>query len=336
MEIIDGYTHITPDGYLEALSKTSNPNARDWAARFHELGKEHPQFYDLQARISDMDDFSISAQVTMVHNIIEPHMFQLEPKDHVRLAKLINDGVSRVVQRSGGRVIGLATIPFTALEDEGLEEMDRAVKDLNLKGFMALSHVLGKPIDKFQPFWERASRLDTPVYIHPGDPISNAGREYENEYDLMHVFGWPFETTLALCRLAFGGTIQKYPNLRILGHHFGGMIPFFAGRIQESYRRKASPPKPDRYGSIPENETAMDQLRKLYYDTAVGGNEAAVKCGYDVFGADRMVFSTDYPWGPNGGRGRLELYPKAILKLGTTESEQATIYNRNLKKIFRI
>ena len=58
--------------------------------------------------------------------------------------------------------------------------------------------------------------------------------------NLAHVFGWPFETTLTLPRLIFSGILEKYPELKIVAHHLGGMIPFFSGRIRESYSERAS------------------------------------------------------------------------------------------------
>ncbi|MDG6907493.1 MAG: amidohydrolase [Nitrososphaerota archaeon] len=315
---------------------SSSENAKKIGLRMEKICEANPNFINLEKRLEHLDKCNIDSQVTMVHNTIEPNMITLQREEEFKLCKIINNDVSDLARSSKGRIHGIGTIPFDSLEDGGLEEMDRAVHDLGLKGFMVLTNIHGKSIDHFSSFWERVAKLGVVVYLHPSDPVSAQGRPYEDEYDLMHVFGWPFETTLALSRIVFSGILDKFPNLRLISHHLGGMIPFFFGRIAESYDRRSSFVKVSQVEAAQKSTSMTELFKKFYYDTAVGGNKHAVRLGYEIFGAERLVFSTDYPWGPEGGQVRLRTYPKAVQELGLSKEEQENILGANIRRILRV
>ena len=336
MQIIDSYTHYTPPNYLKDLAKSSSQESRNVAQRMQGICEASPNFVNLERRIEHLDRHNIASQVTMVHNSIEPNMFPLQEQEEVSFCKLINNDIANLVNSSKGRIYGLATVPFDSLEEEGLDEMRRAIQDLGLRGFMVLTNIHGKPIDQFATFWNLAAKLGTPVWLHPSNPASTQGRPYEDEFDLVHVMGWPFETSLALARIVFTGLPQKYPRLRIISHHLGGMIPFYMGRIAESYDRKSTFVNVDQAMSVQQSSSVTEYFKQFYYDTAVGGNKAAVRCGYEVFGAERVLFSTDYPWGPEGGQARLRTYPQVIRSIGISPEEQELIFEGNIRSILGI
>jgi len=211
--------------------------------------------------------------------------------------------------------------------------MKRATKTLGIKAFGVPSHIRGKPLDAFPAFWERAAELDVPVYIHPVDPASSAGREYEKDFDLTHNFGWPFETVLALARLVFSGTMEKLPTLKVVSHHLGGgMIPFFMGRTQETYENERQQEMLGRTLKKP----LKDYFSLFYYDTAVGGHPPAIRCCIDTFGIDHIVFATDAPWGPKGGEGRLRDYPGIIKALNLAGKDYNKIMGGNARRILKV
>lgn len=292
---------------------------------------------DVSARLLELDKYRIDYEITAVSQDVDPNKFpSFDPELRIELCKLLNDEMAHIMKESHGRIYSLGTLPFDSLETLGIEEMRRAVHDLGLKGFMVLSNLSGEPIDKYEKFWAEAERLGVPVYIHPVDPVTSSSRRYEDDYDLMHVFGWPFETTLILSRLIFSGTTQKYPNLKILAHHLGGMIPFFAGRINESYSKTMGLVKEYQKVGMIDMRPALEFFKFFYYDTAVGGNVAAIKCGCDVFGADRVIFGTDYPFGPEAGRVRLATYPGKILEVGLSTAEREMVFEGNASKLLDV
>lgn len=333
---IDAYTHCTPPNYLKELLKYDSPEIRKEASRIQKLGEEHPQFMRIETRLRDMSKYGIDMQVTMIHMPIDANRFDFkDEEERARLCRLANDDMSGIVAKSKGKIISLGMPP---LYEPSLckEEMRRAVKDLGLKGFMIPTHARGMPIDKLPHFWEQAEKLDVAVYVHPVDPFVTTGRPYENEYDLSHVFGWPFETSIAFARLIFSGIMNRFPKLRVLSHHLGGMIPFLAGRIDESYDYSASLVNPESKANRLLKGRAIDFFRQFYYDTAVGGNPAAIKCGLEIFGPERIVFSTDYPWGPKGGRQRLERYPAIMQALKVSKKQRDMITEENVRKLIKL
>ncbi len=180
--------------------------------------------------------------------------------------------------------------------------------------------------------------MDIPVYIHPFNPAQN--RTSERDYIIFHSLGHPFETAVALCRLVFSGVIDRYPTLKIVNHHCGGMIPFFLGRINETYLDRID----ETYGAESKRKPTdlvmakplFDHFSQFYMDTAVGGSVPAIRCTYEVFGADRLLFATDAPNGPDKGERRLADYPNILRSVGLSEAENEKIFAGNARKLLKL
>ncbi len=184
---------------------------------------------------------------------------------------------------------------------------------------------------EFLPFFERAARLNAAIFIHPLNPASWEGRTYEKDYDLNHVFGWPFETTLTLSRLIFAGVLEKYPTLKLVSHHLGAMIPFYAERVIRSYDKEMC----EKVGIfLP--RPIMDYFNMIYHDTAVDASIPALTCGTKVFNPDRIVFATDYPHGSAGGVSRFEKFPGAIEELEISREDKLKIFETNARRLLGI
>lgn len=333
--IIDAYTHWTPVNFVKELAKSSDGSAREAAEYAINLSAEKPNFIEMEKRLQDLDRYGFEQQVTMVHSIIEPNTFNLSTKENLKLASVINDDLVELNRKSKGRILGVGTIPLHALDSGGLEEMNRAV-DLGLKGFMMPTNALGKPVDAFLPALERASKLEVPIYIHPVDTLESMGRPYEIEYDLMHVLGWPYETSVIWARLVLSGIMEKLPHLNVVTHHLGGTIPYLIGRIQESYDAKASKVMNVKGELFNSRTSPVDMIKRFHYDTAIGGNPAAIKCGSEVIGYKNIIFSTDYPWGPDAGRTRMNTYPDHVRKANFSPDELEEIFSKNITKLLKL
>jgi len=307
-------------------------------SRMRPIQESKPHFTDTQKRLEDLDRYSFAGQVTMIQPNLDPTCLDLSNEQELEFARLANDELAQIMNSSNGRIVALGVIPTNVSDDLYLVEMRRAVQELGLKGFMTMTNLKGKPIDQYEPMWAEAEKLDAAVYLHPVDPVNYSGRPYEDQYDLAHVFGWPFETSLVLPRIIFSGILEKYPRLKIVAHHLGGMIPFFSGRIRESYSERASSSRmaEEKAGLRKKlSKPAWEYFKRFYYDTAVG-SAAAIKCGYENFGSKNLVFSTDYPWGEDGGRERLTSYPKLVQELNLPQEEQSEIFEENISKLLKI
>lgn len=344
--IVDAYTHFCPLKYVDGLARSSNRGVKEIIEKTQSFFRIRPQFNDVKERLRDLDNSNIDVQVTSIVPGLDPNLLPLGSDEQVTLSRLINDGMFEVMRKTDRRILPVGSVRLVALEssdqddlklNEMKSEMRRAVKELGLNGFMVPTHIAGIPIDRFRSFWKEAATLEAPVLIHPTNTITNAGRPYEDEYDLMHVFGWPFETTLTLSRLVFSGIMEEYPGLKVIAHHLGGMIPFFAGRIMESYSERlgtVARPEPEMLKRL--TKPPFEYFKMFYYDTAVGGSTSAVKCGYEVFGADQLVFATDYPYGPEGGRVRLKSYPDVVRQLSLPKEDEDKIFSRNIFRLLGI
>ena len=332
--IIDGYTHMFHETSLEAFKKMGGNWAQEKVAKLSARAQPKKAIFDVQERLGFLERNNIDMQV-----ITPPHFMYstFMPEDmgtKLKVMQVINDGMGRLMEESKGKLIGVGTVPLEKYDKYGKQELERAVNTCGLKGVSIASHWYGKPLDstEFLDFWAHAAEMDLPVYIHPADPVVSTGRTYEAEYDLTHNFGWPFETILMLSRLVFSGVLERYPTLKIVSHHLGGGIPFFWGRIEETY----APENQERLIGRKMPKPLYDLFSLIYYDTAVGGNASAIKCAYDIFGADKLVFATDAPFGPGTGEERLASYPKVIESLGLPESDNNKIFAGNIEKIFNL
>ncbi|MGI0092316.1 MAG: amidohydrolase family protein [Nitrososphaerales archaeon] len=336
--VIDAYTHNIPTTYLKEILKSSDPKIRKPAEHTAKRCDVHPNMVDFDVRISQMDKNGIAKQVTCMYQGLDPnHLPILDGADQVRLCKMINDDMATAVAKAKGRVFALGTPPLRGLENGGIEEMRRAIRELDLRGFMVVTNIGGEPVDHYKLFWQEANRLGVPVYLHPVDPVTPTSRPYEDEYDLMHVLGWPFETSLTMARLVLSGTMATNPNLRVVAHHLGAMIPFFAGRINESYDKEMSLARPDqKFDQVKGKGPAIEHFDGFYLDTAIGGNKAAIECACQVFGTKKIIFGTDYPFGPRDGTIRLERYPGIVEEADLSEEEKHLIFEENTSKLLKI
>jgi predicted TIM-barrel fold metal-dependent hydrolase len=342
--IIDTFCHIYPAQYLEALGKFCprldlryeaasntlaiiNKESGSWVGFL--LKDSH--FTDPIKRIGHMDEYGVDIQVrTVALPGLEPSALGATPEETVRLAKIVNESIAAVVERHSDRFIGVAELPVLA-GGEAVDEMDRAVNELGLRAVELYTHMGGMTPDSpsLYPIYERASRWQIPILIHPTNPLLGEYRRYEREYLLHYLFGWPYETTLALSRIVFSGLLDRFPNLRLISHHLGGMLSFYMGRAQ-LYEQEA-------LDNVSRLEKPVDAYyRMMYHDTAVYGHVPALRCGLDVFGPEHIVFATDYPFGPEHGLRFLKVTIESLRRMGLAEDDLMKIMGGNAQNLFRL
>jgi predicted TIM-barrel fold metal-dependent hydrolase len=144
---------------------------------------------------------------------------------------------------------------------------------------------------------------------------------------MMHVFGWPFDTTQAVWRLIFGGVIDHYPSLQIVTHHLGAMLPFLSRRVEQNvtWALKGKLPRP-----------IKEYWQNLYGDTAVDGTVAAYPCGYAFFGPDRMMYGSDYPFGNEFGEDFIRENLAGVKAMSVPREHMDKILGGNAQKLLKI
>lgn len=281
---------------------------------------------DIAHRLELMDECGIDMQVLATPS--PPLDEQFDVATAQELARLANDEVAALVDAHPDRFIGTATLSL-ADPQWACEELHRAVGDLGLRGALLYTSVRGEAIDRssFEPLYETLAALGTPAWLHPERSSRQADYkgEGDSKYGLFLVFGWPYETTIAMARLVLSGVLQRHPNLKIIAHHAGGMVPRMAKRIETHFQNL-----PRVNGPQDLDEPPIEYFKRFWVDTVTQGSPSALMAAREVFGADRMVFASDMPFGTNGGRDFIVSEMAALDGLPIPEREKRAIWSANL------
>jgi predicted TIM-barrel fold metal-dependent hydrolase len=330
---IDAYSHVAPLKYKEALERVSPKGAQEISGS--------PPLYDLDHRFRLMDRYQGLVQVlTPTSPAIEE---VADTEKAVELARLANDETAELVVKYPDRfVAAIATLPMNDI-DAALREAERAIEELDCRGILIYSNVKGKPLDspELLPLYEKMAGYDLPIYIHPHLPsyfpdYGTAG-EVAFKFAMSSIFGRPYETTAAMTRLIFGGILEKHPNLKIVTHHCGAMVPYFAERITMHYGRyeAGTDRHPERTRNLKKHPT--EYYRMFYNDTAIHGNTPALMCAYAFFGADRLLFGADMPRGdPQFGERSYRQTIDAIEQMDISDSDKKKIFADNTRRLLRL
>ena len=225
---IDVYSHFFPPAYFKRMCEL----AKDKGAIKRWLNV--PVLYDIDARLRMMDEFPDQQQILTLSS--PPVEFIAGPEDSPELARIANDGMAEICARHPDRFPAfVAALPMNNVP-AALDEMERAIRQLGAKGIQVFTNVNGRALDEpeFWPIFERATRLyDVPVWMHParGANFPDYLGEKKSKFEIWWTFGWPYETSAAMTRMVFSGFFDKLPDLRLITHHMGAMIPFFDGRV---------------------------------------------------------------------------------------------------------
>ena len=332
---IDLFCHILPPRYFDRMTAIS---AR--GAYMQKRIREIPVMVDLDLRFTMMDLFGDYVQVL---SLAAPPIEALAGPDATPdLARLANDSMAEIVARHRDRFPGfIASMPMNNV-DAALREIDRAVTDLHAAGIQIFTNVNGRPLDdpEFAPIFERMASLDRPIWMHPSRTASFAdyAAESKSKLELWWTFGWPYETSVAMGRILFAGYFDRFPDLKVITHHMGGMIPYFAGRIG---------PGLDQLGVRTDDEDLTVYLKRLqkrpydyfkmfYADTALFGARDAMECGLKFFGADQVVFASDFPFDPEKGTFNIRETIKDVDNLPISDADRRKIYEGNARRLLKL
>lgn len=329
---IDIFSHICPKKYIDSVTKIL-PSDSYWQTMMGAI----PTLHDMDRRFRILDKYGVTQVLVMASPAIEDIADSKKSPD---VAKMANDEMAELVYKYPERFpAAVAALPMNNM-DAALKEVDRAINDLHFRGVQIYTPINDKPIDseEFLPLYEKMSQeYNLPILIHPSRQIDypDYKTETESKYHIWHAFGWPYETTAAMTRLVFSGVLQKWPNLKIITHHCGAMVPYFAQRIVAGYDGSEM----RRGGKHKKGLTKapVEYFKMFYNDTALYGHTPALMCGYEFFGADHILFGTDMPLGDAqiGERNTRETID-SIERMNIDEAEKRKIFFENACSIFRL
>jgi uncharacterized protein len=296
--------------------------------------------FDLEARLNMMKEFGEYQQIlTLSMPAIE---FVAPAEKSPELARLANDGMHDICAKHPNEFPAfVASVPMNNVKAT-LEEMTRAIEKLGARGIQIFTNVNGRPLDdpEFEPIFAKMADYDLPIWMHPTRPAGFADypTEKQSKFDIWWVFGWPYETSIAMARLVFAGIYDSFPDLKIITHHMGAMIPYFEGRVG---------PGLDQLGArTPEADKALlahnlkgrpvDHFRKFYGDTALFGSVGATECGLAFFGIDHCLFGTDMPFDPEKGPGFIRETIRVMESVTLAPADRQKIYEGNARRLLKL
>jgi len=325
---IDIFTHVVPKEYKRALGKIDS-NIENRIARV-------PALYDLDQRFQIMDRYEHLTQVLTLS--LSGALILEYPKVAVEFAKLANDEMAEIVHKHPERFItGAASLPMTDI-DAALEELDRAVRELKLKGLQLFTPTKDTSLDspEFMPLFQKMHEYGLPIWIHPKRLISYADykTKKESNYYIYHIFGWPYETTVAMTHLVFSGIFDRFPGIKIITHHCGAMVPFFEERIAEAYNASDVIHGEEYKEKL--SKPPIEYFKMFYGDTVLSGSTNGLRCGYSFFGADHLLFGTDMPYDSELGNRTIAKTIYSIEQLNISNSEKEMIYETNARRLLNL
>jgi aminocarboxymuconate-semialdehyde decarboxylase len=285
------------------------------------------QGQNIERRLEHMDRYGIDIHVL---TIPAPGADRFEGDGARGIAQIANNAVAAIARQYPKRFVGFFTLPTCNIQ-ASLDELERAVGELGLRGFGCFANLNGQALDREElfPMYERLSKYKLPVYIHPTAPLATEAVGIDIMPTL--IFGWAFDSTVAMTRLVYGRVLERFPDIHWVVADVGGVLAFFAQRAINIYSGRTEEIR-HKYGL---QENPLDSFRRFFVDTA-DHPASTLRCVKDFFGPDHMVLGTNYPYGPEEGCVLVKNSLKAIEGLDLNATDREKILGGNAANILGI
>jgi 2,3-dihydroxybenzoate decarboxylase len=248
-----------------------------------------------EKRLALMDKYGIEM---MILSLNAPAVQGIpDVKRAAEVSRIANDSLAEQILRRPGRFAGLAALPMQD-PDAAAAELTRCVGQLGFKGALVngfsqvntIEHAVYYDLPQYWPFWETLEKLDVPFYLHPRNPLHTQQQIYEGHPWLLGpTWAFAVETATHALRLMASGLFDKYPRLQIILGHLGEGLPSSIWRADHRIRKFPR--------GIPAAKPLSEYLRSNFYITTAGNFRTQTLIGVMMeVGADRLLFSTDYPF----------------------------------------
>lgn len=273
-------------------------------------------------RLSLMDETGLDVQIL---SLTTPALHDLGPES-VDLARRANDAVAQAIARHPTRFEGFATLPV-ASPDAAATELERCVRELGFKGTMLCGRVGARNLDHpdLAPIFQAAEALGAPILLHPRTPdravreVYYSGIKPEVDAALsMYGLGWHYDSGIQFVRLVLSGAFDRMPRLQVILGHWGEVVLFYAERLAATDRVSGLDHPFAVYLRRNLHVTASGMFLRRYLDRAK-----------EYVGADRLLFSTDYPYQyrPGGDARRF------LDECGLDEGDKAAFAHGNWQRL---
>ena len=333
---VDVHNHWYPHDYLDHLvSRTEAPYARQTGPTSYLCYAQgdvivahidRAGHYDLSARMEDLDKAGLDTQVI---SITIPDPSSLPADEGVYWAKRINDEYAEAVRDHPGRLYAMAALPYQAPE-EAAKELERCYRDLGVKGIQVFSNVNLDPLflEQFDPIWSMASEWDLPFLMHPTVPWT---AELMNTLRIPYqLYGYTVDTSVSLVSMIMNGVFEKYPNLKAVHGHLGGIVPYLVQRLRASWKGYA------KEWGLELSEAPDETYRTRVWPDTTSFYQPAMKCCLEWVGPEHLVVGSDYAHRVGDPEGAIQ----AVKDLGTAmdlpQNEVDAMLGGNAEQLFNL
>ena len=271
--LIDVHQHLIPQVYIDRLATVGVMGSG-----------EHPwPDCDVGKALDLMDRTGIATTFT---SISSPGLYFGDVAFTRRLARDCNDAMADLVRDKPDRFGAFAAIPLPDV-DASLRELEYALDELKLDGVNLVTHVAHRYMGHSEEaeFYAELDRRRAVVFVHPVRPNLDGLAPLSYSTGLTELV---FDTTRAIANMLFTGTLERFPNIRFIMPHAGGVTPFLLFRLSG---QDSNPRMKDK---IPQGVAAY--MRRFYYDIAQSAAPLSLRALCDVAEPDRIVFGSDYPF----------------------------------------
>ena len=324
---IDAFSHVRPRAYAEVVERLVGSSAS--MARFGgRAGAASARpgmapLWDASLRIKHLDDAGVDKQV-ITHTVPPIEQATTDPNLAAQLAVASNNAVLEMANAYPDRLIPIGTVAMNDVE-AACKEAERCLTRLGMKGILIYTNANGKFLHDpaLAPFFEYMNGQDKPIWIHPYFNPSRPDPEIDLPgLNIAQVFGWPFDTVIAMTCLIYGGVLDRFPNLRFITHHAGAGIPVFEQRM-------ATHP-----GQAPQLKRPMlEYYRSFYVDSAIQGSIGGMQASYAFYGAGQILFGTDMPYASANGDGNARQCVASIDALSVPPASRERMFSGNLLRL---
>ena len=278
---------------------------------------------DVRIGIMDQDDVTMQVLSTPFGQVWTAEVA-------VQNCKEANDFLAAAIKRHPDRFAGFAAIP-TAVPEACDPELERAVKELGFVGCLIGNRVNGtKFLDdpEFEDLLAACEKLDVPIYLHPGAPpaeitalcYSGFNDEMVSAYS-RYGMGWHTDVGLHMLHMVMSGVFDRHPDLQMILGHWGELLPYYVDRFDTAMPKEFAGLKHD----------PSYYLRNNMYVTSSGiqSPECFEFC-VKVLGADRIIYSADYPFASVEGADKLFNCPSI------SEEDREKFAHGNAERLFKL
>lgn len=324
--VVDAFCHYISRPIAQKIGRVrSAPGDRNSPEKWEGSFRFPRQSADIEVRLTLMDKYDVRIQAL---SLTAETLRGFDVEETAEICRLSNADNYAVCKVYPDRFVNLCILSLLDMKS-AMGEFARSINELDCRGITVASNQNGKGLDspEYFPLYEKLVEHNLPLFIHPTHWGTYPLADDSAGWEFMGTFGWPFDSTLAVWRLIFGGVFDRFPTLKVVMHHLGAMFPFFAGRIENVYLRLRD--------KLPKH--ISEYWGNVYGDTALsGGFPAAYACGYAFFGPDRIMYASDYPFGAEAGEQFIRENLTAVRSMNIPTAEREKILGGNARKLLKI